>query len=48
MYQRGQGNEEQSDTLDPGLVQTGTKCGENAVGTDRLNRSNNIRLIKLY
>uniref|UniRef100_A0A8C2G9E0 ADAM metallopeptidase domain 19b n=1 Tax=Cyprinus carpio TaxID=7962 RepID=A0A8C2G9E0_CYPCA len=31
VYQRGQGNEEQSDTLDPGLVQTGTKCGENAI-----------------
>uniref|UniRef100_A0A8C1QIK0 ADAM metallopeptidase domain 19b n=1 Tax=Cyprinus carpio TaxID=7962 RepID=A0A8C1QIK0_CYPCA len=31
VYQRGQGNEDQSDTLDPGLVQTGTKCGENAI-----------------
>uniref|UniRef100_A0A672NVA1 ADAM metallopeptidase domain 19 n=1 Tax=Sinocyclocheilus grahami TaxID=75366 RepID=A0A672NVA1_SINGR len=31
VYRRGQGNEDQSDTLDPGLVQTGTKCGENAL-----------------
>uniref|UniRef100_A0A672NUX1 ADAM metallopeptidase domain 19 n=1 Tax=Sinocyclocheilus grahami TaxID=75366 RepID=A0A672NUX1_SINGR len=31
VYRRGQGNEDQSDTLDPGLVQTGTKCGENAI-----------------
>ncbi len=49
MYPRGQGNEEQSDTLDPGLVQTGTKCGENAVGTDRLNRSNiNLSVLRVH
>lgn len=49
MYQRGKGNEEQSDTLDPGLVQTGTKCGENAVGTDRLNNSNiNLSELSIY
>ncbi|KAL0176263.1 hypothetical protein M9458_028593, partial [Cirrhinus mrigala] len=30
VYQHSQSNEDHSDTLDPGLVQTGTKCGENA------------------
>ncbi|TRY90067.1 hypothetical protein DNTS_031579 [Danionella cerebrum] len=33
VYQQGQAKQNQNDTLDPGLVLTGTKCGENAVGT---------------
>lgn len=32
MYKAGQGDEElQGDTLDPGLVMTGTKCGVDSV-----------------
>lgn len=31
VYRNGQG-----DTLDPGLVLTGTKCGDNAVGTKHI------------
>lgn len=31
VYRPGQGDEEQGDTLDPGLVMTGTKCGEDSV-----------------
>uniref|UniRef100_A0A8C9V6R0 ADAM metallopeptidase domain 19 n=1 Tax=Scleropages formosus TaxID=113540 RepID=A0A8C9V6R0_SCLFO len=31
VYRPGQENDSQGDTLDPGLVMTGTKCGENAV-----------------
>lgn len=32
VYQQGQDKHNQNDTLDPGLVLPGTKCGENAVG----------------
>eukprot|EP00063_Salmo_salar_P093713 XP_014068548.1 PREDICTED: disintegrin and metalloproteinase domain-containing protein 19-like isoform X2 [Salmo salar] len=31
VYRQGQGDEEQGDTLDPGLVMTGTKCGEDSI-----------------
>ncbi|XP_070959251.1 disintegrin and metalloproteinase domain-containing protein 19-like [Oncorhynchus clarkii lewisi] len=31
VYRPGQGDEEQGDTLDPGLVMTGTKCGEDSI-----------------
>ncbi|XP_051505266.1 disintegrin and metalloproteinase domain-containing protein 19 isoform X4 [Myxocyprinus asiaticus] len=31
VYKLGMGEENQGDTLDPGLVLTGTKCGENAI-----------------
>lgn len=31
VYKSNQGDDNQGDTLDPGLVMTGTKCGENAV-----------------
>ncbi|XP_065131382.1 disintegrin and metalloproteinase domain-containing protein 19 [Paramisgurnus dabryanus] len=31
VYRPGQEKESQGDTLDPGLVQTGTKCGDNAI-----------------
>lgn len=31
VYQLGQEDQEQGDTLDPGLVMTGTKCGVDAV-----------------
>jgi len=32
VYQQGHDKHNQNDTLDPGLVLPGTKCGENAVG----------------
>ncbi|XP_030621415.1 disintegrin and metalloproteinase domain-containing protein 19 [Chanos chanos] len=31
VYRQGQGEDGQGDTLDPGLVMTGTKCGENGI-----------------
>ncbi|KAM4621886.1 disintegrin and metalloproteinase domain-containing protein 19 [Polymixia lowei] len=31
VYRPGQGDEGQGDTLDPGLVMTGTKCGEDSI-----------------
>ncbi|XP_056132491.1 disintegrin and metalloproteinase domain-containing protein 19 [Lampris incognitus] len=31
VYSPGQGDERQGDTLDPGLVMTGTKCGEDSI-----------------
>lgn len=37
VYKLGQENEEsQGDTLDPGLVMTGTKCGDDSVYEDAL------------
>lgn len=34
VYRPGKGEESLGDTLDPGLVMTGTKCGDNAVSTE--------------
>lgn len=34
VYRPGKGEEGMGDTLDPGLVMTGTKCGDNAVSSE--------------
>lgn len=47
MYRAGKGEESVGDTLDPGLVMTGTKCGDNAVRTECL-QSSVIVVTRMY
>lgn len=45
VYKLSHGDEEpQSDTLDPGLVMTGTKCGDNSVSSNKCFKDFNISL----
>ncbi|XP_036069893.1 disintegrin and metalloproteinase domain-containing protein 19 isoform X2 [Oryzias melastigma] len=45
VYKLSHGDEEpQSDTLDPGLVMTGTKCGDNSVSSNKCFKDYNISL----